>query len=234
MCWGEAPVGCLPCSYHDLIRQNLQVHSRDDPRNINTTSLTPLAFTVPPSLLPPDLGSSSHPYFHILLGYSFLSSPFPPHLAFSLFSSVFSIVPFTSPPLLRSLSRDPSFILPSLLSGSLISLSHLRLTFWDLEGWILQGLMPLWIYPLWSLFQQLSSASHPSPHYTSHAWSNLALCDPNMLFLWGGSDERGNQNPYRKSKPYWFIAVGNTFRPDCQGPTLFRVPYFSGFWLIYA
>ena len=90
-CWGEAPVGCLPCSYHDLIRQNLQVHSRDDPHNINTTSLTPLAFTVPPSLLPPDLGSSSHPYFHILLGYSFLSSPFPPHRAFSLLSSVFSM-----------------------------------------------------------------------------------------------------------------------------------------------
>ena len=30
-CWGEASVGCLPCSYYDLIRQNLQVHTHDDP-----------------------------------------------------------------------------------------------------------------------------------------------------------------------------------------------------------
>lgn len=79
-CWGEAPVGCLPCSYHDLIRQNLQVHSHDDPRNINTTSLTPLAFTIPP------FSASSPPGL-------FLTSLFP-HLTRLFFSQLASSSPF--------------------------------------------------------------------------------------------------------------------------------------------
>lgn len=184
-CWEEAPVGGLPCSYHDLIRLNLQVHSRDDPHSINTTNLTLLAFTVPSSLLPPHLGSSSHPHFHILLGYSFLSSPFPPHLAFSLFSSIFSIVPISS----RLASSpfplpNPSFILPSLLSSSLISLSYLGLSLGsggvDSSG--TDASLSI------SSTEPISAAVLCITSFTPLHISCLTQsgpCDPNTLFLWG-------------------------------------------------
>lgn len=151
-----------------------------------------------PSLLPPHLGSSSHPYFHILLGYSFLSSPFSPSCFLSLF------LYFLHCPLFFPLFSILSPVIPLILVPFSPVPSSLSATWgylWDLEGWDSSGTdASLNI----SSTEPISAAVLCIILFTPLHISCLIQsgpCDPNMLFLWEDSDERGNQNPYRKSNP---------------------------------
>lgn len=75
----------------------------------------------------------------------FFSQPRLLPISFSLFL-YFLHCPLFFPPILHSLSRDPSFILVP-FSPVPSSLSATWGYLFGIWGWILQGLMPLWIYP---------------------------------------------------------------------------------------
>lgn len=186
------------------------------PHNINTTSLTPLAFTIPPfsASSPPELFLTSlFPHLtRLFFSPARLFLPILLSLSFPLFSP---LSPFSSPsspfplPVIPLLSWFPSLRFPHLSQP-------LEAIFWDLEGWILQGLMPLWIYPLRSLFQQLSSASSFTPLHISCLIQSGPLWPKHVIPL-GDSDERGSQNPYRKSSPTDLLLLA-TRLGRCQSP----------------
>lgn len=157
ICWGEAGAGCLPCNYHDLIRQNRQVHTHGDPPKINTPPPRPSPFDHVPN-------SASDPHFQPL------TRPF-----------LFSRLPFSCPscslPLLLYLPLHVLISSPLTFFFFCLLSSHLpRQFFWDgrLSEQILCG-----------TFSQLTPESHPLSYYIHRPWPTLALCNPNVSFPLG-------------------------------------------------
>lgn len=178
----------------------------------------------------------------------FLTPPFP-HLTRLFFSQLSFSSPSCFLPLFLYFLHCPHFFPPrffSIPSPLIPLLSCLPFSL------VPSSLSATWGYPFgiwrggffrnWCLSEHILYGAYFSScplRHILHPTTHLML-DPIWPFVtqthysFGEVEWWQRQTPYRKSKSYWFIAVSNMFRPDCQGPTLFWVPYFSGFWLIYA
>lgn len=134
MSWGEASAGCLPGNSYDLIRQNCQGHTHEDPPKINAPPPHPSTFDRFPGCLLSVWGSSSHPHFQPLI------LPLCSPLLLSSPSCFFSLFLYFFRHLLLFLSSDLCLTLPS------ICLPHpsLSSTYLILSGWMPLGANSLW------------------------------------------------------------------------------------------